>query len=32
MMGVDIFNGLTVDRVMGVGLVKIIENYIFGRR
>jgi hypothetical protein len=31
LMGVDIFNGSTVDRVMGVGLVKITPNCIFGR-
>jgi hypothetical protein len=29
-MGVAIFNGSTVDRVMGVGLVKITPNCIFG--
>jgi hypothetical protein len=31
-MGVDIFNGSLVGRVMGVGLVKITPNCIFGRR
>lgn len=32
MMGVAIFNCSTVNIVMGIGLVKITPNYIFGRR
>jgi hypothetical protein len=32
LMGVDIFNGSTVGRVMGVGLVKITPNCIFPHR
>jgi hypothetical protein len=31
-MGVAIFNGSIVSRVMGVGLVKITPNCIVGRR
>ena len=31
-MGVAIFNGSTVNKVMGVGLVKITPNCIVGRR
>jgi len=29
-MAVVVFNGLTVNKVMGVGLVRITPNFIFG--
>jgi hypothetical protein len=32
MMGVVIFNGSTIDRVMGVVFVKITPNFIFDHR